>query len=125
MNKEISVGLTWGGGILVLALGAVLARKLGYVEPDTVTRLVIGANGLMVVAFGNRIPKTFTPSAQVRRVQRVAGWSQVLSGIIYTGLWAFAPMPVAAWGGTGAVLAGFAVTIGYCLSLRAKTKAAA
>ena len=125
MNKEISVGLTWGGGILVLALGAVLARKLGYVEPDTVTRLVIGANGLMVVAFGNRIPKTFTPSAQVRRVQRVAGWSQVLSGIIYTGLWAFAPMPVAAWGGTGAVLAGFVVTIGYCLSLRAKTKAAA
>ena len=124
MNKEIRAGLVWGGGILLLAIVAVAARKLGYIEADTVTRLVIGANGLMIVAFGNRIPKNFVPSANARRAQRVAGWCQVLSGLIYTGLWAFAPIPVATWGSLVAVVTGMVVTFGYCLSLRDKAKAA-
>ena len=45
----------------------------------------------------------------------------MLSGLVDTGLWAFAPIPVAAWGGRAAVLAGVAVTFGYCLLLRDKT----
>ena len=123
MNKEIVSGLAWGGGIVALALAATLARKLGYVEADTVTRLVIGANGLMIAWYGNRIPKTFVPSARARRAQRVAGWSMVVSGLFYAGVWAFAPIPVAVTAGSGAVLAGIAVTLGYCLSLGAKAKA--
>jgi hypothetical protein len=47
----------------------------------------------------------------------------VLGGLVYTGLWAFAPIPLAIWGGLGALLAGSAVTVGYCLSLRAMAKA--
>lgn len=47
-----------------------------------------------------------------------------LSGLVYAGLWAFAPFPVAVIVGCGAVAAGMAVTIGYCLSLRAKAEAA-
>jgi hypothetical protein len=46
----------------------------------------------------------------------------VLSGLAYTGLWAFAPIPVATTAGSLVVLAGIAVTLGYCVSLRAKTK---
>src|SRR5262245_60148157 len=111
MNKEIIADLTWGGGIVAVALGATLARKLGYVEADTVTRIVIGLNGLMMAWNGNRIPKTFTSNAQARRAKRVAGWSLVLSGLVYAALFAFAPIQVAIWGGSGAVLAGFAVTI--------------
>ena len=123
MNKELIGSLAWGVGILVLALGATLARKLGYVDGDTVTRLVIGANGLMIAWFGNRMPKAFVPSASARQARRVAAWSLVLSGLVYAGLFAFAPIPVAVAGGSGAVVAGIAVTLGYCLSLRAKARA--
>lgn len=124
MNKELAGNLAWGGGILATALGASLAHKLGYIEADTVTRAVIGLNGLMMAWNGNRIPKSFVPSEQARRARRVAGWSLVLSGLVYAGLFAFAPMPVAVWGGTGAVLAGIVFTIGYCLSVQRKANVA-
>ena len=58
MNKEVVGNLAWGGGIVVLALGATVARKLGYIDGDIVTRLVIGANGLMIAWNGNLMPKT-------------------------------------------------------------------
>jgi hypothetical protein len=124
MNKQLITDLTWGVGTLVVALVASLARKLGYVDGDTVTRVVIGMTGLMIASYGNRMPKTFVPSSEARQARRVAAWSLVLSGLVYAGLWAFAPIPVAVAGGCGAVLLGMAVTIGYCISLRAKAKTA-
>lgn len=124
MNKELIGALAWGGGIIALALAATLARQLGYVDGDTVTRVVIGVNGLMIAWYGNRMPKAVAPSACARQVARVGGWSMVLSGLVYAGLWAFAPIQVAVIGGCAAVVAGIAVTLGYCLSLRAKAKAA-
>lgn len=124
MNKELIGGLAWGGGIIAVALGMTVARKLGYVDGETVTRVVIGLNGLMIAWYGNRMPKAFAPSAQARKVTRAGGWSMVLSGLVYAGLWAFAPIQIAVAGGCGAVIAGIAVTLGYCLSLRAKAKAA-
>ena len=124
MNKEIITDLAWGIGIVVVALAASAARKSGYIDGETVTRVVIGLTGLMIASFGNRMPKSFVPSAFARQARRVAGWSLVLSGLVYAGLWAFAPIPVAVAGGCAAVLLGMAVTIGYCLSLRKKAKAA-
>ena len=123
MSKDLVGSLAWGVGIVALALCATFARKLGYIEGDTVTRLVVGTNGLMIAWFGNRMPKDFVHSAWARQVRRVGGWSLVLSGLIYAALWAFAPIPVAVAGGSAAVLAGIAVTIGYCVSLRARIKA--
>jgi hypothetical protein len=128
MNKpqtmnELMAGLTWGFGIVAVALSASTARKLGYLDAETVQRLVIGANGLMVAWYGNRMPKAFVPNAGARRARRVGGWAMVLSGLVYAGLWAFAPMAVATIGGTAAILAGMAVTLGYCLTLRRKAKA--
>jgi hypothetical protein len=123
MNKELITGLMWGGSIVALALGASLARRLGYIDADTATRVVFGSIGLMVAGYGNRIPKAFVASVHARRAQRVAGWSMVLSGLVYAGVWVFAPIPVASWGGFSAVLAGIAVTMGYCLSLPSKANA--
>ena len=122
MNKDLIGNFAWGVGILVLALAASFARRQGYIDNETTTRLVIGATGLMIAWMGNRLPKTFVPSAKARQARRVAGWSLALSGLVYTGLWAFAPIPVAVAGGCGAVLAGMVVTIGYCLSLRDRAK---
>ena len=124
MNQEVLGSLALGVGIVVLALVATSARKLGYIDADTVTRIVTGANGLMIAWFGNRLPKAFVPSACALRARRVAGWSLVLSGLVFAVLWAFAPIPLAVAGGSAAVLAGIAVTVGYCLSLRAKAKTA-
>lgn len=124
MNKQVITDLAWGLGILVVALVASFARKQGYVDSETVTRVVIGLSGLMIASLGNRMPKTFVPNAGARQARRVASWSLVLSGLVYAGLWAFAPIPVAVVGGSAAVLLGMAVTIGHCISMRAKVKAA-
>ena len=124
MNKDVMHSLAWGVGIVVLALIATGARKLGYIDGDMVNRIVLGATGLMVAAFGNRIPKTFTPSAGARKAQRVAAWSMVISGLIYAGLWAFAPFQTAVIGGCAAILIGMAATFGYCLMLKSRAKAA-
>ncbi|QAY79624.1 ammonium transporter [Sphingosinicella sp. BN140058] len=120
----MKAGLAWAGGIIALALAASLARTLGYVDPETVTRIVVGTNGLMIAWYGNRMPKALAPSAKARQVARVGGWSMVLSGLVYAGFWAVAPVPVAVVGGCAAVLAGIAVTLGYCLALRNKAKIA-
>lgn len=124
MNKDLIVNLAWGGGIVALALVASFARSQGYIDHDTTTRIVLGATGLMIASFGNRIPKTFVPGAHARKAQRVAAWSLVISGLIYAGAFAFAPLNVAIPLGCGAVFAGMVVTFGYCLSLRNRARAA-
>lgn len=123
MNKELIGSLAWGVGIVVLALSASFARTQGYIDQDTTTRIVLGATGLMIAWQGNQMPKTFVPSSGARQARRVAGWSLAVSGLIYAGLWAFAPFQVALVGGCGAVIVGMVVTIGYCLSLRDRAKA--
>jgi len=120
MNKDLVGSFAWGGGILVLALCASLARKLGYMDSETVTRLVVGMNGLMIAWWGNRMPKTFVPSAAARQLRRVAGWSLVLSGLVYAGLWAFAPVSVAVAAGSAAVVAGILVTFAYGFALKSR-----
>lgn len=124
MNSETKVSLAWGVGIIVLALGLSAARSAGHIDHDTVTRIILGATGLMVAWFGNMMPKRFVPSTAARRVHRVGGWSLVVSGLIYAAAFAFLPIQTAVFVGCGAVLAGLAITIGYCLSLRGKIGAA-
>lgn len=124
MNKDLIHSFAWGGGVVVLALAASLARNLGYIDQEMTTRIVIVATGLMIVAFGNRIPKTFTPSACARKAQRVAAWSMVISGLIYAGAFLFLPMDTAVPVGVGAVVLGMVITFAYCLSLRNRARAA-
>ena len=122
MNNEIRVGLAWAGSLLVLALGASLARSQGVIDKDTMLRLVIGANGLMIAYFGNRTPKAMAPSNRARQVARVSGWSSVVSGTVYAALWAFAPVATALTVGSGVIAAGLFVTIGYCFWLRGQKR---
>jgi hypothetical protein len=123
MKKELIGSLVWAGVMLGLAFGGNFARKMGYIDGDTVRRLVSGAIGLWLVWYGNRMPKAFIPNACARQARRVAAWSLVLSGLAYAGLWAFAPIALATTAGIGAILAGMAVTFGYCLSLPSKANA--
>lgn len=123
MNKDVTSSLGWGAAVIACALGASTARELGYIDSESVTRIVMGLTGLMVAALGNRMPKALAPSECARQIARVGGWSLALSGLVYAGLWALAPVDTAIVGGCAAVIAGIAVTLGYSLSLRSRAKA--
>lgn len=123
MKKRMIKSLAWAGGLIALALSATAARNAGLISADTVTRLVMGVTGLLLVWYGNGMPKNHVPVARARQVQRIGGWSMVLSGLVYAALWAFAPLNIAVTGGGAAVIAGLIVTIGYCVTLRRKAAA--
>ncbi len=117
MKKELWGALALAGVMLVLAFAARFAHERGYIDSDMVLRIT-AMNGLMMVYFGNRVPKKVAPNPCIRQLQRVSGWTQVLSGLVYAGLWAFAPIRWAMTLGTGAVLASLIVTLGYAFRLR-------
>ena len=123
MRRELVSALAWGGGIVVIALVLTWARQRGLVDGDTVTRVVIGLNGLMIAWYGNRMPKAFVPSVAARQAARIGGWSMVISGLVYAAVWAFAPIQTAVFVGCGAILLGIAVTTAYCLSRRRRAAA--
>lgn len=122
MNRELTGYIAWALGIVAVALAASYARRLGWIDPETVTRVVVGLNGLMLAWIGNRLPKRIAPSACLASVRRVGGWSMVLSGLVYAALWAFAPTRVAVVAGSAAIIAGIAVTAGYCMVLRSRAR---
>lgn len=123
MNKDLKASLTWGVGLIALALAAVFARQQGYIDQDAVTRIVMGATGLAVAWYGNRLPKAFVEGAIARKVARIGGRSMALSGLIYGGLWALAPIELALLIGCAAVAGGILFTMGYCFALRRRTRA--
>ena len=124
MNKDLIGSLSRAGGLIVLALGATYARSVGIIDADTVQRLVMGAIGLMVAWYGNRMPKAIVGSDGARQVTRVGGWSMALSGLIYATLWTFAPFDIAVALGCGAIIVGLLITFGYAWSLRQGSRAA-
>ncbi|MDY6924016.1 MAG: ammonium transporter [Pseudomonadota bacterium] len=124
MNRDIAGSLAWAAGLIGLGLASSFARQQGYIDSDTVNRIVMGATGLMVAWYGNRMPKAVAPSACARQMARVGGWSLAISGLIYAGLWAFAPIHIALTFGCGAIIAGISATLAYGLRLRAGAKTA-
>lgn len=119
MKKEILVALAWVAGILLTALAARYAREHGYIDQET-TQRVVAMNGLVIAYYGNRAPKAIAPSAIARQVARFSGWVLALSGLVYAGFWAFAPLPLAMTIGTGGLAAGVIMVIGYCIGLWTK-----
>jgi hypothetical protein len=123
MKMELAKNLVWGICIIGVALAANFAGRHGYIGHDTALR-VMAMNGLWLAYYGNQIPKPMVPSGCARQARRVAGWMLVLSGLLYAGLFLFAPISVAAQVGSVAVVVGIVVTLGYCVSLRLKARAA-
>lgn len=124
MNRDLVKRIAWAGGIVGIALAATLARRLEAIDTDTVTRIVMGVTGLMVAWYGNRMPKTLAPNTCARQIARLGGWSLAVSGLIYTGLWAFAPLEAALMFGCGSIVAGISATVAYGLILRGRARTA-
>ncbi len=84
----------------LLALGSIsatLAKELGFFDGDLVKRIIGVDIGLMLMVFGNYIPKKGThqcgscesnTSASLK-TQRFVGWIIVLGGLLYAAAWIF------------------------------------
>ncbi len=124
MKKDILAGLVFAVCTVALAFAAKFANARGYIDHDTTLR-IIAMNGLVVAYFGNQMPKGVVPYAWAQRARRFTGWTLVLSGLVYTGLWIFAPIPMAIAVGTGVIFAGVIVSLGYSIWLGQRAQAGA
>lgn len=113
------------GATLLIGLAALgrLAEHSGLIDADTMSRLIHVAIGLSLVLFANAAPKQIgRPRASVeaegraQAARRIAGWSLTLAGLIYAGVWIFAPVGLAAPMSVGVVGVGLIVTVIYGLS---------
>jgi hypothetical protein len=121
--KTIRVSFAIAGAQVAGALLLTFARKLGWIDSETVTRGAMVIIGLGIAAIGNMMPKTrdgpppptLELAALRQRVLRVSGWALLLGGLMFAGLSAFAPpnvAPIAAMitlGGAMAVMLVFVI----------------
>lgn len=122
MTRDIRIALLWAGAMIATTLIAVLLRKQGMIDQETVIRTV-AMNGLMIAYYGNQTPKKIAPSPNIGKLARFSGWSSVITGLIYAGFWAFAPINIAMIFGTGAVALGVVATLVYAHRLKVLVKA--
>ena len=123
-KKSIRSALILAGGMLVGTLVLTIAHKaFGLIDSETTTRGVMVLIGLMLVVVGNGMPKQQDgpPPQSVgeittrQSILRVGGWAMMLGGLIWVGLWAFAPRDLAQIGSIAAVGTAVVVMLIYTL----------
>jgi len=109
-------GVALAGWLISVSLGFGLAQMLGWIEPSLASRLAGAFFALIVTVEANRIPKVLMPLASTRyepaamqHLQRFAGWSLMLAGVLSLLVWIFVPLHLAVVVvpsiGVGAILA--------------------
>jgi hypothetical protein len=122
----IRTGLVFAASIMAATLAATLAHALGATADPTLSRrmpmVVIGA---YFVFAGNAMPKRLTPLAALRcdpataqAVQRLTGWTWVLSGLAVAGAWLALPPDLAEPISVAAILGGALVVLAKIASVR-------
>ena len=91
------------------------------VGPHIAQRATLATGGLVLAFYGNAIPKSFgawrnpEKAKRAQSAMRVGGWSFVLAGLAYAGLWAFAPLATADLVSTVVVASATILTLGYTI----------
>ena len=118
--KRLSFAVSLAILTLGMAAGLKYADSLDLIGPDAARRIMQVTIGLMLAAYSNLMPKDVGPwrasAAAVARTQaalRVGGWSMTLAGLVYAGLWAFAPLAVADVASMVVVASAIVITAGY------------
>ena len=96
------------GGALLLTLAH---KPFGWIDGELATRGVMVLIGMVLVVTGNALPKkqqgppsqTLGDVAVRQSITRVGGWALMLGGLLWVGLWAFAPRDLAQIGSVTAV----------------------
>lgn len=98
--NSIRRGIVFGGLILAISLGLKLAGSPGAVDhADFSKRAVMAIMGVFLMSIGNAMPKTFTPrsalrcdAAKAQAFHRFAGWTWVLTGLVFATAWLVLPI---------------------------------
>lgn len=117
--REIKQGLGVAALIIGVSVALLGAQKLNLVDGDASLRFSMALSGLILAYYGNAVPKAVFRSARSAKVQRVAGWVFVLTGLVSAAAWVFAPLEIA-FAATGVVAAGLVGVIGYTVSGHAR-----
>jgi hypothetical protein len=102
-GDAIRSAVVFSGLILAISLGMKLALVLGAVtDADLSRRATMVILGVFFAFTGNGMPKTLTPlaamrcdPARVQAFQRFAGWTWVLTGLAFAGVWLLLPLGLA------------------------------
>ena len=118
--KRTTFAVTLAVVILGMAVGLKFAQRLALVDPDAAKRTMQVTIGLMLAAYANLMPKDVGPwrasalaMARSQSALRVGGWSMTLAGLVYAGLWAFAPLAFADVASMVIVASAMVITAGY------------
>lgn len=121
ITKHLGWALAFAAAMLVGAAGLRYAANLGLLGPDGTRRATQIVIGLALAVYANFMPKQTGRLRQPvveQRTQtalRIGGWSFSLSGLIYAGLWAFAPLAIADIGSLIAVASAMVLTMGFAI----------
>lgn len=115
--------LGWAIALAAVVLGSALflrhAESTGMIGGDDVRRAMQILIGLMLAGYANLMPKqgrgggSLIAQARAQTALRVGGWSLTMAGLVYAGLWAFAPLEIADTAGLWAVATATLLTLGY------------
>jgi len=101
-RRLLTAAAVFGGVMLALSLGVKLAAILGVGGDALIVRWKGVFAGLLLAAMGNAMPKVLGPLAAKRcspartlSVQRFAGWTFMIAGLVYAAVWIFATVPQA------------------------------
>lgn len=101
--KNIRASLVIAGVQVFAGLLLALASSNGFISRETMVRGAMVVVGLGLAAVANMIPKrpdgsppsTLRLAALRQSVMRTAGWAMMVGGLLFAGLWAFAPLDIA------------------------------
>lgn len=100
--KQLGSALVLAAAFLAAAAALRYGANSGMISDDVARRSIQVLIGLGLAAWGNLMPKQRgRSSASIRAetwsqsVLRIGGWSMTLAGLVYAGLWVFAPLSFA------------------------------
>ncbi|MCF6293807.1 MAG: hypothetical protein L3J04_10475, partial [Robiginitomaculum sp.] len=100
---QLRSGISAAGLILALALVLSIAQQYQALDAEMGERINSAILGAIVMIMGNFLPKAINPIGEnnceisaTQKLQRFAGWTFVISGFVFSLIWIFAPIDMAA-----------------------------
>jgi hypothetical protein len=122
----IRSGVTFASLVLASTLGVKLATALGALgDGDVSQRASMAIIGLFFVWTGNALPKSLTPLSEMQcggtrtqAFQRFAGWTWVVTGLVFSAAWLMLPVAIAKPVSLLALASGVALIVRRLFALR-------
>ncbi len=134
MTRPIMGGLLMAAILIAVAATLKYAQNVHGVSPEFSARGFQMAVGITLAVYANFIPKSVPASrgptpggGRAQSLLRVAGWAFAVAGLLYTLIWAFAPLadasPISMLAVGCALAATFAYTLWICTRPRDESAA--